>query len=371
MHPNPQAVVTKKSDLAAKHLAKIALRHPVPEPLPEGSLLDQALYSVLLRRLPAERAQAALKNMHAAYEDWNEARVAQSQELAQVLKVGKRGVDSARDVRELLQEVFQHSHGLELEFMREDPVAAARLVANMTFFGLAQGNYLLWLAGGKQLPVTGDLVRVLDRLGLMNRTASIKKASAAVLPLVEEGKELDFAMRFGEVATRWCHKKPLCHLCVLVDECRFGKKAFKEWKVQQARLEAQRKKDEARREVQRKKDEARRLREDERERKRSEATAKRRTRELERQRRITERARQAEEKRRAREAQIKQRAEEKKKEAARKAAAKLAAQKKAAEAKRKAEAKKKALAAKKKAQKKKKTGPGTASKRASARKGHG
>ena len=72
-----------------------------------------------------------------------------------------------------------------------------------------------------------------------------------------------FVERFSEVADRWCDaRKPLCHVCVLVSECTYGKKAFQDWKTQQVRLEAQRVKDEARQALLMKKEEARRARED-------------------------------------------------------------------------------------------------------------
>jgi endonuclease III len=264
--------VTKKSDQVQKLLKKIAPRYRLPKPLEQGTLLEQGLLVVLVRSMPQERAEAAIATLKKAYPDWNEMRVAQAQEIAAaLLPKGRREnrdaiaamLPAARAARDFIQEVFQKTHGLELEFLREDLAASGKLVQQMPLLGLAGGSYLLWLAGDRQMPVHGALVRVLDRLGLIARTASMKKARDVIDPLVTSGEELAFVTAFGEIADRWCDaRKPLCHECVLVEECVFGKKAFVEWKQLQTRLEGQRVKEEARRVLAEKKDQARRVRED-------------------------------------------------------------------------------------------------------------
>lgn len=328
--------MSKKTELVSSYLKKIKPAWPVPEPLPDANLLEQGMFAVLRRGTSADKAKTALKNLKSNYPDWNELRIAQVQEISGYLKLGKKGSELARDVKTYLQEVFQNSHGLDLEFLRDDLVAGARFASELTFLGFATANYLLWLAADRTLPVSPEMVRVLDRLDLISRTASMRKARAAIEPIIPNGDVLTFATSIGEVASNWCHKKPVCHLCPLVDDCKFGMKTFKEWKVQQARLAAQRKKEEARREAQRQKDEARRLREEERERKRAEAEAKKKSKELERRRRIESNKRKAEEKKRAREdaqrkrAEAKQAAAKKKEAAAKQAAAKKASAKKSA-----------------------------------------
>lgn len=263
--------MTKKPEQVVKLLKKIVPRAPLPTPMKDASLLEQGLLTVLVRHLSQDKAEAVIPLLRKAYPDWNELRVAQTQEIAaQIANKGRRAsretilhlIPAARELREYLQEVFQKTHGLDLEFLREDMAASGKLVQQMPLLGLASGSYLLWLAGDKQLPVHGALVRVLDRLGLIARTASMKKARDVIDPLVPPGQELAFVQAFGEIADRWCDaRKPLCHECVLVDDCVYGKKAFQEWKVLQVRLQAQRAKEEARRALIAKKEEARRERE--------------------------------------------------------------------------------------------------------------
>jgi endonuclease III len=293
--------VSKKSEVVQKLLKKITPRQPLPKPVKDANLLEHGILCVLMRHMPQERAEVALTTLKKVYPDWNELRVAQSQEIAaQMLSKGRKAsrdsiqgsLPQARAVREYLQEVFQKTHSLDLEFLREDLAGSGKLVMQMPFLGLPAASYLLWLAGDKQLPVHGALVRVLDRLGLIARTASMKKARDVIDPLVPDGEALEFVATFGEIADRWCDaRKPLCHECVLVEECAYGKKAFQEWKVLQVRLEAQRVKDDARRAALQKKEEARLAREAAREAKKVAAENAKRDREKKRQEAAAEKQR--------------------------------------------------------------------------------
>ena len=265
--------MSKKPDLVQKLLDRVQPRYRLPKPLKEGSLLEQGMMIALVRHLSQSEAERVLAAIKQAYPDWNELRVAQAQEIASFVATGDRRatrteVESlfpvVRAARDYLQEIFQKNHGFDLEFLREDPAAGAKTFAAMPYLGLSGTSYLLWLANGKQVPSHPALNRVLERIGLVQKGAGGKKAGKDVIaPLVPAGRELDFVAAFGEVADRWCHaSKPLCHECPIVDDCSFGKKAFQEWKVQQARLEAQRVREEARRAIFEKKEAERRAKED-------------------------------------------------------------------------------------------------------------
>jgi hypothetical protein len=363
--------LSKKSEAVAKLLEKVVPRSPLPEPVEGLTLLEQGLLVVLRRHLSQSQAASTLKKLRALYPDWNELRVSQSQEIASLMTTGKLHAPVAdiqkllpvvRDAREYLQEVFQKTHGFDLDFLKDD-AGALKLVTNMPFLGTAGASWLLWLANGRQVPVHGAMVRALDRVGIVTRGAGSKKQKELVEPHIPKGEELRFVAAVGELVDRWCTSaKPLCHECPLVDDCVFGRKNFQEWKVAQARAEAQRVKDEARRAVLEKKEAAKRAREDARLAKLAEAEAKKKAREKERVERELAKKKEAERKLQAQAdlARKKKIADEKarvaaekqkQRDAERKAAAdKKAAEKKALEAKKAAE--KKALEQKKAAEKK-------------------
>ena len=282
--------MSKKTDLTNKLLAKIQPEHPLPVPLEEANLLEQGLYAILLRKLTPAQAKDTVVRLRNAYKDWNELRICQAQEINGHLDLGSKGMLAAAETREYLQEVFQRSHGMELEFLRDDVQGAQRFVSILPFIGMGTAHYLLWLASKGELPVTPALMRVLDRVGLVSRTASPKKARAAIEPIVPDGKELEFAVRFGEVASRWCDaRKPLCHQCVLVDDCKHGKKAFRDWKIAQERLEQQRAREAARLAILQKKEDEKRKKEEDKRKKREALEADKRAKESARLAKLAER----------------------------------------------------------------------------------
>jgi endonuclease III len=252
-----------------------------PAPLDDGSLLEQGLLMVLVRSLTEPQAQQTVRALRTAYPDWNELRVSQVQEFREHVKTksDEAALQASNDTREYLQEIYQKNHGFELAFLREDPTAAGKFISELPFLGGGAAHLLLSLACGGGLPVTQGIIRVLDRVGVVQRTGSVKKAKERIEPLVPADRVQDFGLRLGEVASRWCDpKKPICWECVLVESCKHGRKVLKDWIAAQKRLEVQRKKEEKRMEILRKKDEARRKKEQERAEKKAEADSKKRAR---------------------------------------------------------------------------------------------
>ncbi len=291
--------MTQKTERAEALLKLVPRVWEAPDPLEEGTLLEQGLLCILTRHLSRKQAVATIKSLQQGFPDWNELRVAQVQEIVpHVSARAKNGASLivARAIKDYLQEVFQQNHGFDLEFLREDLPNAVKYLVDFSFLGAAASHYIVWFAGERSLPVSPGLVRTLDRLGLVGRTSSMKKARVAIEPLVPKDRVLDFAVGFGTVVERWCEaKKPTCWECPLVDECPYGKKAFKDWKAQQERIAAQRKREEVRADALRKKEEARQKREDERRRKDAEKRGKKLEREHERRRRVAEKKRVLEE----------------------------------------------------------------------------
>jgi hypothetical protein len=237
----------------SKRLTEVLAQVPAPEALPSSvsdrKLIEIGFLCVLVRRLSPAAAEKTLVALGLAYPDWNELRVSQVQEFRHLVQTrsDELAMLVARDVREYLQEVFQKVHGFDLESLRGDLAEAARFASQLTFVGASAGHLLLHLACPDELPMSPAIVRTLDRLGLIKRTASLKKAQAAVEPMVAADERADFALRIGRVIENWCDaKKPLCWECPLCPTCPHGKKVEREWKATQRRLELQRQRDEER-----------------------------------------------------------------------------------------------------------------------------
>ena len=263
--------MSKKPSLASlkTRLKKAGVATPKLVRVKEFDLLEHGLMYVLTRELTPKQADATVRSLRVSWPDWNELRVSQVQELLDSIKTKSEdtALAAGKLVLEYLQDVFIHNHGFDLGFIAEDLAAGGKAVATWPSLGVPGAHYLQWVAGDSVMPVTAGLVRVFDRLGLVERTQSYRKGLDQ-LSAVATGKgagALEFALQFGIVAESWCDsRKPLCHDCPLVEDCPTGAKNFVEWKASQERQAIQRAKEE------------------ERERKRAEAEAKREARRVER-----------------------------------------------------------------------------------------
>jgi hypothetical protein len=342
--------LSKKNDLVTKLLAEYEPSYPIPtSPAKDFTLLEQGMVLILMRHMTQAQAETSVRALRQAYPDYNETRVSQHQEISACFRTStrKKGFErlaeykaAASDLKDFLQEVFQQTHGMELEFLREDVADGSKPMYEMKLLGLTSASYLMWLAQGEQVPVNPALAKVLDRLALIPRTSSMKKAAASIEEIVPKGESLQFTLAFHEVAEHWNDEEnPSYVRFKAVKESPVGSKAAKEREQAMARAESQRQREEERI-----------RREEERERKRLEAEEKKRQREEERLRKKAE----AEQKKKEAAEAKKRAAEQQKREAEAKKKADEAAKKKAAEEKVKAEAKRKADAKKQAAAEKKK-----------------
>ncbi len=264
--------MSKKSNQIVKLAQKVELPQELPDTDLEGTLLERGMYAVMLRQIPSARAKAAVLSLRKAYTDYNEARVSQAQELAEIIAPSGNGftrlakyIPAARELKSYLQAIYQNTHGLDLKDLEEDPAGVGRALAAADEIGTALVSYLIFLAEGGELPVLAGTIRVMDRLGVMTRTNSVRKAREALDSSIPAKHRLAVSFALGVIADRWCDsRKPMCWECPLLDDCPNGQKVHKDWLVQQERLTKQRAKEETRAAALAIKEEARLKREQER-----------------------------------------------------------------------------------------------------------
>jgi hypothetical protein len=259
--------VSKKSDLISRLLEVHAPRRPVPKSEVEGfDLVQQGLYMVLLRHMTEQQAEASVRALQKAYEDWNELRVCQTQEIAQHFRTStrKKGTDKlisfapiALELKDYLQEIYQQTHSMSLERFLADPSDGWKMLEKMPVTGVTGGAYLAFVAK-KEVPVFPSLVKLLDKLGLVAKPGPGKKAQDAIGALVPEGKAREFTIAIYDVLEYWDDpKEPSYVRYQLLQETAHGKKSLVERDSAIAKAEAQRKKDEERRKKDEEKERAR------------------------------------------------------------------------------------------------------------------
>lgn len=216
----------------------------------DAPLLDHLLVGVLSAWVDRERAARAVRVLSESFLDLNEARVSPLAELRAVLEpsLGAKAPEAAYALRIALQDVYDGTHGLDLEPLRgREPDDLKKFLKELphTMGGPATSIFQLAL-GDSHLALVAPEVRVLDRLGLLPRTATPQKARVALEKQVKPADRLGFVWSVGAHAQAVCKAKdPLCETCAVLSVCRFGADEVK-------RRIADRKKEELRRQAEEK-----------------------------------------------------------------------------------------------------------------------
>jgi hypothetical protein len=314
---------------------------PVHSERLEDPLLDHLLVGVLSRIVGPSKAREAIRAVSEAFLDFNEARVSPLSELQQVLSpyVPEEKLRTAAwDLRMTLQDVYDGTHGLDLEPLRgRDPEDQRAFLKRLPDTPGGPAALVFQLALGDKHLALGPLEsHLLERLGMLPRSSNPSRVRSAMEKLIKPADRLRFAWVTGASAHLFEKgdldpEHPFCKLLVAVKA-----KELVVRELERKREEARRKAEEKRRKIEdakrqrleaiarkkREKDEAKKARQDEIRRKKDEAKKA------------------AAEKVAARKAEARKKAEAKKAEARRRAEAKKAEAARAAKAKKAAAAKK-------------------------------
>jgi hypothetical protein len=318
---------------------------PMSAERPEDPLVDHLLVGVLGRHAGQEKARQGIRALSEAFLDFNEVRSSPLFEIEEILKPfvpAGTTRKAAWDVRMALQDVFDGTHGLDLEPLRgREPEDQRVFLKDLPNTPGGPASLVFQLALGDDRLALGPRERkLLDRLGLLPRASDAKRLRAAVEKMVPVATRARFTWVTG--ATAHLYEKgdlpaddPFVQLLV----------------ASRAKELVEREKERKREELRKKAEEKQRLIDEAKRKKAEEADRKKR--EAEEKRKAAQKAKEDAAKKKAAEAEKKRREAEEKKKAAKKAQEE-AARKKAAEAKQKQAAAKKAAAAKKKPAPKKK-----------------
>jgi endonuclease III len=220
---------------------------------PEDPLLDHLLVGILSRWTDRERAARAARALSDSFLDLNEARVSPLSELVTVLEphVGKEdSLAAATAARNALQDVFDGTHGLDLEPLRgRDPDDLKKFLKDLphTMGGPAAVVPQLAL-GDAHLSLSLAEQRVLSRLAVLPRASTPQRVRVALEKQVKPADRLRFAWAVGSHAGAVCFaKEPACEICPMLPHCPHGDQEMKLRVAERKRLEAKRAADEKKR----------------------------------------------------------------------------------------------------------------------------
>jgi len=219
---------------------------------PDAPLLDHLLVGVLSAWVDREKAGRAARALSESFLDLNEARVSPLAELTAVLEpsMGSHAAEGADAARTALQDVFDGTHGLDLEPLRgREPDDLRKFLKELPHtMGGPAASIFQHALGDKHLALMAPEARVLDRLGLLPRSATPAKVRQALEKQVKAPERLNVAWSLGSHAGAVCRAKvPACETCVLLPNCKHGEEEMKQRAIDRKKEEARRAADEKRR----------------------------------------------------------------------------------------------------------------------------
>jgi endonuclease III len=178
----------------------------------------------------AKRALQALEAVERATVDWNEARVLPLPDLMELLRsTGKDGLEGrAERMKVLLMRLFQDHHDVSVEpLLRLDFEKRRKYLASLDALRpeVTQAFLVYALGEGEEYRPTGDLLRVLHRLGFVSGT-SVKAGIRFLKDHAAQRQDAaDLVGQFERLARLLCvPRNPLCPECPLAEDCPFGGK---------------------------------------------------------------------------------------------------------------------------------------------------
>jgi endonuclease-3 len=214
---NKQKVVTQLFNLGKGHRA---------EAMPERPVLEQFIYAVCREDATRAAADRAYRALEERFYDWNEVRVSSEEEVAEVLIGLSSPGDRARRIREFLQEVFETTFSFDLEPLQKKGFKQA--AKQLSRFTAANDYAVAWVVqqslGGHAIPLDGQSVRVLKRIGLLDEQCADAEAMRASLEhQIPKAKGTQFVDVVSELAEASCWESdPGCPDCPLHNCCPTG-----------------------------------------------------------------------------------------------------------------------------------------------------
>ncbi len=187
-----------------------------------GGPLETLVMTILSQHTSDKNSERAYDNLRRAYGDWDDVRNAPAPEIADTIRSGGLADSKAPRIKNVLEQIYQKTGTVSLDFLREMPTPEARDYLT-AFHGVGPKTMacvLMFSLCRPVLPVDTHVFRVSHRLGLIEKRIGEARAHAALEALVPPARVYAFHVHMIRHGRRVCvAQKPRCSACVLRERC--------------------------------------------------------------------------------------------------------------------------------------------------------
>jgi endonuclease III len=190
--------------------------------------VDQLILSIFYRHTSVRRATRALRELKRGFVDWNEVRISGLEETVSHLSSADWAWESAREIKEFLDGLFERRNQVRLDFFYDDEMGipdVRRFLRKLPHVDREMANEVLMLSLEKPVfPCSEPIARVCHRLGLLEDDRPTARNQQRLTRLFNEDFFPVLHRYLCDFAGRHCLPDvPDCKGCPMEEHCNSAK----------------------------------------------------------------------------------------------------------------------------------------------------
>src|ERR1700730_11822646 len=194
-------------------------------------VLSQFVYALCREGASREQADRAFRNLHDRFFDWNEVRVSSAREIEEALSDLPDAEQRAQRIVSFLQEVFETTFSFDLEGLHKKGLkqATKQLLRYQAASDFVVAWVTLYTLGGHSIPLDAPILRVLQRLGLIEADRGDSEALRSSLEhIIPKVRGPLIGELVSALADEFCWEDdPNCAACLLGPSCPTGQEVVR------------------------------------------------------------------------------------------------------------------------------------------------
>lgn len=180
--------------------------------------LDELVYIALTRQTHETNARRTWEALTSKYPSWEDLLQASDEEIASVIVYGGFSKQKARWIKQSLRLIEKEAGHLSLAFLKDlDDQEAERFLCSLPGIKIKSARCVLMYSLGRQvLPIDTHVRRVSERVGLIERGLTSKRAHERLDHIVDPLNRFDYHVNVVAHGRQVCTvPSPRCKECVL------------------------------------------------------------------------------------------------------------------------------------------------------------
>ena len=189
---------------------------------PHRDAVSELVRTILSQNTSDVNSDRAFARLQSRFATWEQLLLTDSDEIAEAIELGGLARTKAPRIKRALQAIMEERGELSLEFLRDLDIreASAWLLSLEGVGPKTAACVLLFGLGRPALPVDTHVLRVSQRLGLIQQRDSAEKAHVLLRDMLPDEAIYDFHVNMVTHGRRVCHaQRPQCDACCLAMLC--------------------------------------------------------------------------------------------------------------------------------------------------------